>query len=82
MTTVCSSFASSASSAVNAFKVCLPTLRILSAGAAQAVTERIIEAFRRDTGNDVVADFGAVGAMKARVDRAASRSTSSSSRSR
>ena len=45
----------------------VPTLRILSAGAAQAVTERIIEAFRRDTGNDVAADFGAVGAMKARV---------------
>ena len=45
----------------------MATLRILSAGAAQAVTERIIEAFERDTGNDVVADFGAVGAMKARV---------------
>ena len=43
------------------------TLRILSAGAAQAVTERIIEAFRRDTGSDVIADFGAVGAMKAKV---------------
>jgi molybdate transport system substrate-binding protein len=43
------------------------TLRILSAGAAQAVTERIIDAFRRDIGSDVVADFGAVGAMKARV---------------
>ena len=42
-------------------------LRILSAGAAQAVTERIIEAFKRDTGADVTADFGAVGAMKARV---------------
>jgi molybdate transport system substrate-binding protein len=47
----------------------LATLRILSAGAAQAVTERIIEDFRRDTGNDVAADFGAVGAMKARVER-------------
>jgi molybdate transport system substrate-binding protein len=45
----------------------LATLRILSAGAAQAVTERIIEAFKRDTGADVVADFGAVGAMKAKV---------------
>jgi len=45
----------------------LATLRILSAGAAQAVTERIIEAFRRDTGNDVAAEFSAVGAMKARV---------------
>jgi molybdate transport system substrate-binding protein len=47
----------------------LATLRILSAGAAQAVTERIIEDFRRDTGSDVTADFGAVGAMKARVER-------------
>ncbi|HEV7801835.1 MAG TPA: substrate-binding domain-containing protein [Burkholderiales bacterium] len=45
----------------------MATLRILSAGAAQAVTERIIEAFKRDTGSDVVADFGAVGAMKAKV---------------
>ena len=45
----------------------MATLRILSAGAAQAVTERIIEAFKRETGNDVVADFGAVGAMKAKV---------------
>jgi molybdate transport system substrate-binding protein len=42
-------------------------LRILSAGAAQAVTERIIEAFSRDTGARVAADFGAVGAMKAKV---------------
>jgi molybdate transport system substrate-binding protein len=45
----------------------LATLRILSAGAAQAVTERIIDAFRRDTGHEVVADFGAVGAMKKKV---------------
>lgn len=45
----------------------MATLRILSAGAAQAVTERIIEDFRRDTGSDVAADFGAVGAMKARI---------------
>src|SRR5687768_2451115 len=45
----------------------MATLSILSAGAAQAVTERIIDAFKRETGNDVVADFGAVGAMKARV---------------
>jgi molybdate transport system substrate-binding protein len=42
-------------------------LRVLSAGAAQAVTERIIENFRRDTGHEVAASFGAVGAMKARV---------------
>jgi len=32
-----------------------------------SVTERIIEAFRRDTGSEVSAAFGAVGAMKARV---------------
>jgi molybdate transport system substrate-binding protein len=45
----------------------LATLRILSAGAAQAVTERLIAAIRRDTGAEVVADFGAVGAMKAKM---------------
>lgn len=45
----------------------MATLRILSAGAAQAVMEQIIEAFKRDTGNQVVAEFSAVGAMKARV---------------
>ena len=45
----------------------MATLRILGAGAAQAVTERIIEDFKRDTGNDVVASFSAVGAIKARV---------------
>jgi molybdate transport system substrate-binding protein len=44
----------------------MATLSILSAGAAQAVTERVIEEFRRDTGAEVVADFGAVGAMKAK----------------
>ncbi len=46
----------------------MTTLRILSAGAAQAVTEKLIEAFRRETGAEVTADFGAVGAMKARVE--------------
>ena len=45
----------------------MATLRILSAGAAQAVTERIVEAFKRDTGSEVTAAYGAVGAMKARV---------------
>jgi molybdate transport system substrate-binding protein len=45
----------------------MATLRLLSAGAAQAVSERVIEAFSRDTGHEVVADFGAVGAMKARM---------------
>lgn len=43
------------------------TLRILSAGAAQAVVEQIEAAFVRDTGNTVVKDCGAVGAMKKRV---------------
>ena len=45
----------------------MATLRILSAGAAQAVTERIVEAFKRDTGHDVTSDFGAVGALRAKV---------------
>lgn len=45
----------------------MPTLRILSAGAAQAVTERIIDAFKRDTEAEVSAAFGAVGAMKSRL---------------
>jgi molybdate transport system substrate-binding protein len=45
----------------------MSTLRILSAGAAQAVTERVIEAFKREKRCDVAADFGAVGAMKARM---------------
>ena len=43
------------------------TLRILSAGAAQAVTERIIETFKRENRAEVIADFSAVGAIKARV---------------
>jgi molybdate transport system substrate-binding protein len=47
----------------------VPTLRILSAGAAQAVTERIIDDVKRETGHEVAADFGAVGAMKARIER-------------
>ena len=45
----------------------MATLTILSAGAAQAVTERIVGAFKRETGNRVVANFGAVGAMKASI---------------
>ncbi len=43
------------------------TLNILSAGAAQTVVQNIIADFKRDTGNDVAADFGAVGAMKAQA---------------
>ena len=45
----------------------MATLRILSAGAAQAVVEQIQETFERDTGNAVTKDCGAVGAMKKRV---------------
>ena len=45
----------------------MATLRVLSAGAAQAVSERMIDAFRRETGHEVIADFGAVGAMQERV---------------
>ena len=45
----------------------MATLRILSAGAAQAVTERIVDAFKRETGCEVVAEFGAVGAMKSKL---------------
>jgi len=45
----------------------MAVVRILSAGAAQAVVEQIAAAFRRDTGHEIKADFSAVGAMKARV---------------
>lgn len=42
-------------------------IRILSAGAAQAVVEKIAAAYTSETGNGVIAEFSAVGAMKARV---------------
>ncbi len=42
-------------------------LHILSAGAAQAVVEQTIAAFKRDTGIEAAADYGAVGAMKAKA---------------
>jgi molybdate transport system substrate-binding protein len=42
-------------------------LRILSAGAAQAVVEKIATAYTSETGNGVKAEFSAVGAMTARV---------------
>ena len=42
-------------------------LKILSAGAAQAVVEQIAAAYTRDTGDAVEAEYSAVGAMKARV---------------
>lgn len=45
----------------------MAVVRILSAGAAQAVVERIATAYTSETGNGVKAEFGAVGAMKARV---------------
>lgn len=45
----------------------MAVLRILSAGAAQAVVEGIVPAYESGTGNEVQAEFSAVGAMKARV---------------
>ncbi len=42
-------------------------LNILSAGAAQSVVQNVIADFKRDTGNNVAAEYGAVGAMKARA---------------
>lgn len=42
-------------------------LRILSAGAAQAVVERIVPEYTSETRNEVQAEFNAVGAMKARI---------------
>ncbi len=42
-------------------------LRVLSAGAAQSVTERISAQFTSETGCEVKAAYGAVGAMNARV---------------
>jgi len=43
------------------------TLNIFCAGAAQAVVTEMAGKFQRDSGNFVAANFGAVGAMKARV---------------
>ena len=45
----------------------MAVLRLLSAGAAQAVCEEVIAGFERDTGHRVEAAYGAVGAMKARM---------------
>jgi molybdate transport system substrate-binding protein len=42
-------------------------LKIMSAGAAQAMVEQIAAAYTRDTGDAVEAEYNAVGAMKARV---------------
>lgn len=45
----------------------MKVLRILSAGAAQSVTESISAQFTSETGCEVKAAYGAVGAMNARV---------------
>ena len=45
----------------------MATLNIFCAGAAQAVVTEMAGKFQRDSGNFVAANFGAVGAMKARV---------------
>ncbi len=45
----------------------MATLNVFCAGAAQAVVTEIAAKFQRDSGNFVAANFGAVGAMKARV---------------
>lgn len=45
----------------------MATLHILSAGAAQGVVTSVIADFQRKTGHEVRAEFGAVGAMKAKL---------------
>jgi molybdate transport system substrate-binding protein len=45
----------------------MATLAILSAGAAQSVVQQTMDVFRRETGVAPVAEFGAVGAMKAKA---------------
>ena len=45
----------------------MAVLRLLSAGAAQAACEQVIAGFQRDTGHEVEAAFGAVGAMRTRM---------------
>lgn len=45
----------------------MPTLHILSAGAAQPVVAQLAAQFTRDCGIAVAADYGAVGAMKAKL---------------
>ena len=41
-------------------------IKILSAGAAQAVVEQIAAVYTRETGNRIEGEYSAVGAMKAR----------------
>src|SRR5439155_24049768 len=43
-------------------------LRLLSAGAAKGVVEALAPAFRDETGAEIDSTFGAVGAMKAKLD--------------
>jgi len=45
----------------------MAVVRILSAGAAQSVVEQVARAYTGATGNGIKAEFGAVGAMQARV---------------
>ena len=45
----------------------MATLSILSAGAAQAVVTNVIADFERKTGHKIQAEFGAVGAMRAKL---------------
>ena len=45
----------------------MATLNIFSAGAAQAAVTQIAEKFQRESGNLINANFGAVGALKARI---------------
>ncbi|HXF65398.1 MAG TPA: substrate-binding domain-containing protein [Burkholderiales bacterium] len=44
----------------------MATVRVLSAGAARAVVERVAMAFERD-GDEIRPDFGAVGTIRARI---------------
>ena len=45
----------------------MTTLNIFCAGAAQAVVSQLAAKFQRESGNQIHAEYGAVGAMKARV---------------
>jgi molybdate transport system substrate-binding protein len=49
----------------------MTVLRVLSAGAAQAVIERVAEEYRRETGVEVQGEFSAVGAIRQRVQEGA-----------
>jgi molybdate transport system substrate-binding protein len=49
----------------------MTVLRVLSAGAAQAVIERVAEDYRRETGVEIQGEFSAVGAIRQRVQEGA-----------